>query len=442
MSQDLSFILPLPIIRILGLSCTQIGLFAYSENCQLRMSSEKIASLSEHYDFLVALEANDISEYQPLLKKSGIILYNENTIHTLRVHPWYDEQRTYIPIALDSFSKIWGPIETFRPFTALGAIAALIGLDIESLFYYLPTDTAFPKTTYQDCITAGLGYIRGLDRESASKIKPIAYDSSRLYISGFDAVCLALRKVDHPTIANPHPEYNAFGTALTASCKHYDVKEQEGSSAILAPFALLPQLQKAYHNHVIIVHHHDETALFRATTQSHSYLASDLASLYSHIYLAMLKQELEHTGTTILVADHVLMGYQTLAELPIPSEHLYEAYHSYGSERAKICILSSGSSKGVITESQDLLKQIDISTRYIQLNHTREMNLLLNEVGSKCELLLIATPLSSNEFPPLSTPYEEINEWQDAEHLSKNIQKLVTSQNQSTKEFDSKAKLS
>ncbi len=432
MNQDFSFILPLPIIRILGLSGTQIGLFAYSENCQLRMSSEKIASLSEHYDFLVALEANDVSEYQPLIKKSGIILYNENTIPTLRAHPWYDEQRNYIPIALDSFSKIWGPVETFRPFTALGAIAALIGLDIDSLFHYLPTDTAFPKTTYQDCITAGLGYIRGLDRESLSKIKPIAYDSSRLYISGFDAICLALRKVDHPTIANPHPQYNALGIALTTSCKHYDVQAQEGSSAIIAPFSLLSQLQNAYHNHVIIIHHHDETALFRATTQAQSYIASDLASLYSHIYLAMLKHEVEHTGTTIFVADHVLMGYQTLAELPIPSEHLYEAYHSYGSERAKVFILSTGSSKGIISEAQDLLKKVEISIRYFHLNHTREMNLLLDEAINKCELLLIATPLSVNELPPLSIPYEEINEWQDAEHLSQNIQKLLVNQNKST----------
>lgn len=432
MPQDLSFILPHSIIRILGLSCTQIGLFAYSENCQLRLSSEKISSLSEYYDFLVALDANDISEYQPLLKKTGIILYNENTIPTLRSHPWYDEQRTYIPIALDSFSKIWGPAETFRPFIALGALAAFIGLDIDSLFHYLPNDPVFSKTIYQDCITAGLGYIRGLDRESPHQIKPIAYDSSRLYISGFDAVCLALRKVDQPTIANPHPQYNAFGSALSTSCTHYDVKEQEGSPTIIAPFSLLSQLQNAYHNHIIIIHHHDETALFRATTQAHSYIASDLASLYSHIYLAMLKHEVEHTGTTIFVADHVLMGYQTLAELPIPSEHLYEAYHSYGSERAKICILSTGSSKGVISEAQDLLKSADISVRYLHLNHTREMNLLFDEVISKCELLLIATPLSMNELPPFSISYEEINEWQDAVHLSQNIQKIVANQNKST----------
>lgn len=425
MSQDISLILPLPIIRILGLSSTQMGLFAYSENCQLRLSTEKIASLTETCDFLVAMDANDISEYQPLLKKSGIILYNENTIPTLRIHPWYDDQRTYIPMAMDSFSKIWGPVETFRPFTALGAVAALVGIDIDSLLPYLPLESSFPKSTYQDCITAGLGYIRGLDHKQQIQLKAVAYDSSRLYISGLDALCLALRKVDHSTIAVPSPKYNAFGTALKTSLSRYHIEEREGSSAIIAPFSLLQSLRLAYPNHVLIIHHHDETELFKATHQDRSYLASDIASLYSHIYLAMLKQEVEHTGTTIFIADHVLMGYQTLPELPIPSEHMYEPYQSFGSERAKVCILSTGSTKGVITEAQELLKNSDISIRHQHLNHIREMSSWIEDVVNKCELLLIATPLTINELPIISILHQEIGEWQDAEHLSRNIQEVL-----------------
>lgn len=406
-----------------------MGLFAYSENCQLRMSSEKIASLSENYDFLVAMDANDISEYQPLLKKSGIILYNENTIPTLRVHPWYDAQRTYIPMAMDSFSKIWGPIETLRPFTALGAVAALIGLDIDALLPYLPADSNLPKSIYQDCIIAGLGYIRGLDREQHMQLKPIAYDSSRLYISGLDALCLALRKVDHASIAVPYPQYNAFGNSLKASFSQYHIDEREGSSAIIAPFSLLHSLTAAYPNHVLIIHHHDETELFKATHLQHSYIASDIASLYSHIYLAMLKQEVEHTGTTIFIADHVLMGYQTLPELPIPNDHMYEAINSYGSERAKICIVSTGSTKGVISEAQDLLKTAEISIRQLHLNHARNMDRWLEDITNKCELVILATPLSINELPPLSIAHQEISEWQDAKHLSENIQKLVSHDN-------------
>lgn len=426
MPQDLSLILPHPIIRIIGLSSTQMGLFAYSENCQLRMSSEKIASLSETYDFLVALDANDISEYQPLLKKTGVILYNENAIPTLRIHPWYDKQRTYIPMAMDSFSKLWGPVETFRSFTALGAIAALIGLDIETLLPYLPGDSAFPKTVYQDCITAGLGYIHGLDHEPQVQLKPVAYDSSRLYISGIDALCLALRKVDQHSIAIPQPQYNAFGNALKSSLSQYNLETREGSTAIIAPFSLLQSLKSAYPHHVLIIHHHDETELFKATHQDHSYIASDIASLYSHVYLAMLKQEVEHIGTTIFIADHVLMGYQTLPELPIPSDQMYIAANSYGSERAKICIISTGSTKGVISETQDLLKATNISIRQLHLNHARNMDQWLNDLSNKCELLLIATPLSSQELPLLSLPHKEISEWQDAKHLSKTIEKLLT----------------
>ncbi len=429
MTQDLSLILPQAIIRIMGLSCTQIGFFAYSENTQLRISHDRIASLPEHYDFLVALDPNDVSEYQPLVKKSGIILYNENSIPTLRTHKWFDPSRTYIPIALDSFAKLWGPADTLKPFVALGALAALVGLDTETLFHYLPINTEVLKTAYQDCITAGFGYISGLDKQTTYQLKALSHDSSRLYISGFDAMCLALRKVDATTIATAEHSYNLFGEALKDSCRHYGIGELEGSATLLAPLHLVSALQSAYPHHVLIIHHHDETALFAATSQANSYLASDMGSLYSHIYLAMLKQQVENNGTVIFVADHLLMSYQTLHELPIPSEQMYEPYSVWGSERARICILSTGSSKGVIIETQELLKIAEVSTKYIHFNHSRDTTNWLHANNNQCELVLITTPLTISEIPALTIPNQEIGEWHDAVHLSQIIQKTVQDQN-------------
>ncbi len=428
MTQDISLILPQAIIRIMGLSCTQIGFFAYSENSQLRISHDRIASLPEHYDFLIALDANDISEYQPQIKKSGVILYNENTIPTLRDHQWYDQERTYIPIALDSFAKLWGPAAILKPFVALGALAALIGLDIETLFHYLPINTEVLKTAYQDCITAGFGYISGLDKQTNYQIKAISHDSSRLYISGFDAMCLALRKVDATSITAAEHSYSLFGQALKSSCQHYGIGELEGSATLLAPLHLASSLQSAYPHHVLIIHHHDETALFAATSQANSYLVSDIGSLYSHIYLAMLKQQIENKGTVIFVADHLLMSYQTLHELPIPNEQMYEPYFVWGSERARICILGTGSSKGVIIETQELLKIAEVSTKYIHFNHNRDIANWLGANNNQCELILITTPLTSSEIPTLAIANQEISEWHDAVHLSQIIQKAVQDQ--------------
>lgn len=426
MTQDISLILPQAIIRIMGLSCTQIGFFAYSENTQLRISHDRIASLTEHYDFLIALDSKDISEYQPLVKKSGIILYNENSIPTLRTHKWFDPARIYIPIALDSFAKLWGPADILKPFVALGALASLIGLDIETLFHYLPINTEILKSAYQDCITAGFGYISGLDKQTPHQIKALSHDSSRLYISGFDAICLALRKVDATSITTT--DHNSpLGQALKESCQHYGIGELEGSATLLAPLHLASTLQSAYKHHVLIIHHHDETALFAATTQANSYLVSDIGTLYSHIYLAMLKQQIENKGTVIFVADHLLMSYQTLHELPIPSEQMYEPYSVWGSERARICILGTGSSKGVIIETQELLKIAEISTKYIHFHHNRAIDSWLDSNNQR-ELVLITTPLGSNEIPTLTIANQEISEWHDAAHLSQIIQKAVQDQ--------------
>lgn len=425
MTQDLSLILPQSIIRIMGLSCTQIGFFAYSENTQLRISNDKIASLSEHYDFLIALDSNDISEYQPLVKKSGIILYNENSIPTLRTHKWFDQKRTYIPIALDSFAKLWGPVDTLKPFVALGALAALVGLEMETLFHYLPINTTILKGAYEDCITAGYGYIRGLEKQTDYQIKALAYDSSRLYISGFDAICLALRKVDATTLTVSDHSYTIFGQAIKESSQHYGINQLASSATILGPLHLVSTLSSAYPHNVIIIHHHDETALFAATSQADSYIVSDIGTLYSHIYLAMLKQQIENKGTVIFVADHVLMSYQTLHELPIPSEQMYEPYFVFGSERARTSILSTGSSKGVIIEAQELLKTAEISTKYIHFNHIRNTKKWLETNNNQCELALVTTPLTIQDIPTLDLANQEITEWHDAVHLSQIIQKRV-----------------
>lgn len=426
MLQDLSLILPLPIIRILGLGCTQIGLFAYSENQQLRISSEKISALVEHYDILVALEANDISENQHLVKPEGVILYNENTIPSLRAYKWFDPRRKYIPIAFDSFAKLWGPPTSLSPFVALGTLAAFIDLEIESLFHYLPSSGTLNKSAYQDCIIAGSGYIHSIDQKSEQTLKPVAYDSSRIFISGFDALCLAARKVDTTALALPHDTQNALYQNLKDSCTHYNISIREGTPLTIGPWHVYTALQAAYSKHVLIVHHHDEAVLFAATQTENTYLVSDLAALYSHIYLAMLKQQVERVGTTIFVAEQVLMGYETLAELPIPSEHLYDPYQSFGSERARLGLISTGSNKGVILEAQQLLKTSDLSTRYIHLNYQRGLANWLDSNVKKCDSLITITPLSETNIPILSIPHQEINEWHDAKHLSQKIQAIVT----------------
>ncbi len=390
MNKDISLFFDSDITSILALACTQAGLFIYQHENRLRISTEKVATLAAGIDIIVAMDICEVTEHRDELKQPALIIYNENTIRNppLATAIETSTQPTQIAIAMDSFAKTIGHDSSFRDYIALGALSALLGLQPEQFSPYLQG-----QQTKADCLIAGFGHVKGLELTSPLEFHTEISDTTRLYINGSDGLCLALRKAGVHQISDDQ-NTQLIDTSLT----QYQISRAANADVIFTD----TNFTTTSPSKLIICHYSDFGQIVLTSKLGNHFIASDISSLYSSVYWALLQMQVDQQHLSIIyVADEILASSQTLTELPLPNEQAIAPYSTHGSERGRINMIGIGTNKNIAIEAIHLLKQQQISAKYTHLSHWQEYEPEIKADIEKAAITFFLSPLRqpSSSFP-------------------------------------------